>query len=253
MPKETKLVQLKAETEQAFVAYIGGAENAMQQALRQSASSWSDADPDRARQVRQGEVVAQCWSGRKPVRVKDGLIHDWGAAALIPGTTVKLTLKLVQDYDNHKNIYKPEVIDSKLLSRDGDDFKVHLRLLKKKVVTVVLDTYHDVHYAALGSNGWHCRSHTTRIQEVEGAGTPNEEVLPPDSGHGFLWRLYSYWRFQEKEEGVFVECRAISLSRAIPLGLGWLIEPIVQTLPRESLINTLEATRRALRSEESHH
>jgi hypothetical protein len=47
---------------------------------------------------------------------------------------------------------------------------------------------------------------------------------------------------------VFVECRAISLSRNVPLGLGWLIEPIIQKLPRESLINTLAATRHALMS-----
>jgi len=32
----------------------------------------------------------------------------------------------------------------------------------------------------------------------------------------------------------------------VPLGLGWLIEPIIQKLPKESLINTLKATRQAL-------
>jgi hypothetical protein len=82
---------------------------------------------------------------------------------------------------------------------------------------------------------------------VENAGSPKEKVLPPDTGHGFLWRLSSYWRFQEREGGVYVECRAISLTRDVPFGLGWVIEPIIQNLPRESLINTLEATRRALR------
>jgi hypothetical protein len=86
---------------------------------------------------------------------------------------------------------------------------------------------------------------------VEHAGTPRESVLPPDTGNGFLWRLYSYWRFQERKGGVYIECRAISLTRDVPLGLGWIIEPIIQKLPKESLINTLEATRRALHSEES--
>ena len=70
--------------------------------------------------------------------------------------------------------------------------------------------------------------------------------MPPDTGHGFLWRLNSYWRFQQREGGVCVECRAISLTRDVPFGMGWLIEPIIQKLPKESLINTLEATRRAL-------
>ncbi len=176
----------------------------------------------------------------------NGLIHDWIGAALIPNTTIEDTLALIQDYDNHKNIYKPEVIDSRLISHHANNFQIYLRLLKKKIITVVLDTHHDVHYRPLDRTRWICRSYTTRIAEVENAGTPGERVLPPDTGHGFLWRLYSYWRFQERDGGVYVECRAISLTRDVPFGLGWAIEPIIQKLPKESLINTLEATRRAL-------
>ena len=116
----------------------------------------------------------------------------------------------------------------------------------RKIMTVVLDTDHDVHYRPVDERRWICRSHTTRIAEVEGAGTPQERVRPPDAGYGFLWRLNSYWRFQEREDGVYVECRAVSLTRDVPFGLGWVIEPIIQKLPKESLINTLEATRRAL-------
>jgi hypothetical protein len=92
--------------------------------------------------------------------------------------------------------------------------------------------------------------YTTRIAEVENAGRANERVLPPDTGYGFLWHLYSYWRFQERKGGVCIECRAISLTRDMPRGLGWIIEPIIQKLPKESLINILEATRRALQAEE---
>ena len=156
---------------------------------------------------------------------------------------MKDVLALVQNYDNHKNIYKPDVIASKLISRRGNDFQIYLRLLKKKVVTVVLDTDHSVHYRRVNGRRWTCRSHTTRIAEVEDAGTPQERVLPPDTGHGFLWRLNSYWRFEEAEDGVYVECRAVSLTRDVPFGLGWMIEPIIRKLPKESLINTLDATR----------
>jgi alkylation response protein AidB-like acyl-CoA dehydrogenase len=73
-----------------------------------------------------------------------------------------------------------------------------------------------------------------------------QRVLAPDTGHGFLWRLYSYWRFEERGNDVLMECRAISLTRDVPRGLGWMLEPIIQNFPRESLVNTLEATRRAL-------
>ena len=100
----------------------------------------------RARQVRAGEILAQFWSGRGPQQVPKGLIHDWVGAAFVPGTTVEATLLLIQDYDHHQDIYKPEVLASKLMRRRGNDFEIYLRLLKKKFLTVVLDTDHDVHY-----------------------------------------------------------------------------------------------------------
>ena len=263
MAQSANVVQLKPRTLQAFETYIREAEEAMESSLRGRGSFlWSDASPERSQQVRQGQIVAQLWEGDGPVKVPNGLIHDWIGAAFVPEATVEQALALVQNYDNHKNIYKPEVIDSKLISHQGNDYRIFLRLLKKKVITVVLDTDHDVHYSALDEKRWLCRSYTTRIAEVEDSGTPKERVLDPDTGYGFLWRLYSYWKFEEKKgavgapserristrggDGVYIECRAISLTRDIPLGLGWIIEPIIRKLPQESLIHTLDATRRAL-------
>jgi len=247
MAQAANIVQLKPRTLQAFDTYIGDAEAAMEPTLRcEKPFLWSDTNSEIAQQISKGEIPAQFWSGREPLEVPNGLIHDWIGAVLISRATVEQTLALVQDYDHHKNIYKPEVMDSKLISHNGNDFRIFLRLLKKKIITVVLDTDHDVHYLSVDSKRWFCRSHTTRIAEVEDPGTPKEEVLPPDTGYGFLWRLYSYWRFQERDGGMYVECRAVSLTRDIPLGLGWIIEPIIRKLPRESLINTLKATRDAL-------
>ena len=240
-------VQLKPQTLTSFSAYICDAEAAMEQVLADGGPFlWSDVNSERAQQVREGQVVAQFWSGQGPIKVPNGLIHDWIGTSFIPGTTVEEVLALLQDYDHHKNIYKPEVIASRLISHCGNDFQIYLRLLKKKIVTVVLDTDHEVHYRSLDRVHWLCRSYTTRISELEHAGSPKERVLPPDTGSGFLWRLHSYWRFRERKGGAYVECRAISLTRDVPTGLGWIIEPIIQTLPKESLINTLEATRQAL-------
>jgi len=249
MPQTVKPVQLKPQTLEAFEVYIGEAEKAAEQGLRAGGPFlWSDLQDERAQQIRAGKVVAQFWAGRGPVKVPSGLIHDWVSAVSIPGATLESTLALIQDYDNHKNIYQPEVIASRLISHHGNDFQIYLRLLKKKVITVVLDTDHEVHYRSLDRSRCLCRSYTTRIAEVEDAGDSNERVLPPDTGHGFLWRLYSCWRFEERDGGVCAECRAISLTRDVPFGLGWAIEPIIQKLPEESLIKTLEATRRALQA-----
>jgi hypothetical protein len=243
MANTSNPVQLKQETLQSFNVYIHDAEATVEESV------WCDADKARTQYVRQGHVVVEFWSGNGPVKVPHGLIHDWIGAAFIPGTNVEEVLTLVQDYDNHKKIYKPEVIASRLISHHGNDFQIYLRLLKKKILTVVLDTDHAVHYRCLDRTRWTCRSYTTRIAEVEDAGTAKERLLPPDTGRGFLWRLFSYWRFEERGPGVYVECRAISLTRDVPYGLGWVIEPIIQNLPKESLLHTLEATRQALRTE----
>ncbi len=250
MGRVVEPVQLKPETVKAFDDYVLAAEAAMAGTATQATGFlWSDARPERMQQVRKGAIIAEYWGEeklRRPLAVPAGLIHDWVGTVFVPDGTVAQVVALVQDYANHKNIYKPEVIDSGVVSRAGDRFQIYLRLLKKKIITVVLDTWHDVLYSSPGPHRASCVSHSTRILEVEHAGTPREIKSPPDTGFGFLWRLYSYWRFEERDGGVIVECRAISLTRDIPAALAWAINPIVQKLPKESLINTLEATRKAL-------
>jgi hypothetical protein len=249
MLQTANLVMLKPRTLEAFAAYIGSAEEEMEPSLSgRGAFLWSDCSLERVQHMRQGNIVAQLWRGDGPAKIPNGLIHDWVGATLAPNVSIEQVLGLVQNYDNHKYVYHPEVVDSKLVARAGNDFKIFLRLLKKKIITVVLDTDHDVHYSAVEARRWFCRSYTTRIAEVEDAGTEKEHLLEPDTGYGFLWRLYSYWRFDEKKDGngVHIECRAISLTRDIPTGLGWIIEPIIRKLPQESLIHTLDCTRRAL-------
>ena len=247
MVQSATIVQLRPHTLEAFWAYVREAESAMQPSLEGGAPFlWADEKPDRARRVREGNIPARLWSGQLPVHVPEGLIHDWIGAVVIPHTTLEQTLARVQDYNNHKNIYRPDVMDSRLLSRHGNDFTIFLRLLKKKIITVVMDTEHEVHYQRVGDQQWFCRSYTTRCCEVDDAGTPKEKIYPADLGYGFLWRLFSYWRFATDGDAVIVECRAMSLTRDVPLGLGFVIEPIIKNLPRESLVNTLRATRQAL-------
>lgn len=246
MARIVETVELAESTVLAFDAYVREAEAAIGQAGRGEVPFlWSDGSPERMRALRGGKTIAELWAGDRPVKVPDGLIHDWIGATRVCAVSVGDILAVVQDYDNHKTIYKPEVMDSGLIQRAGNDFQIYLRLLEKKVITVILDTYHDVHYFPVNPLRWCCRSFTTRISEVENAGKPGEFHRLPGTGYGFLWRLRSYWRFEEREGGVDVECRAISLTRDIPKGLGWIIEPMVMKLPRDSLRATLEATRKA--------
>jgi hypothetical protein len=239
--------ELKKETLDDFNQYIRITEARIaDETSGRRSFLWTDESPDRRAQVRQGQVVAQFYSGRGPLQVRDGLIHDWIGAVFVPGVTLDKTLALLRDYDNHARIYAPEVMSSRTLEHNQDHYRIYLRLLKKKVITVVLATEHDIQYFRLGRARAHSRSYSTKIAQMENPGEPGERELPAGNDSGFLWRLYSYWRMEERDGGVYLECQAISLTRGIPSGLGWMIEPIIRDLPKESLIKTLEATRRAL-------
>ncbi len=237
---------LKQETVQAFDRYIRATEERLEQQRRTGPFLWVDQSPERLREVRSGKVVIQPWNGNGDIEAPSGLIHDWVGAVFIPGANITQVLAWAQDYNHHKDAYRPEVVDSRLLSRNGNDYKMYMRLFKKKVITVVLDTEHEVRYFQLDPTRWYSRSYTTKISEVENPGKPSERQLPPGDDHGFMWRLNSYWKFQQRDGGVYVECQAISLSRNVPTGLGWLIEPIVRQLPKQSLESTLDSTRKAV-------
>jgi hypothetical protein len=242
--------ELKKETVTAFDSYIRKTESRIaEQVSGERSFLWVDESPQRREMVRQGEVVAQPWNARGDVEVPSGLIHDWIGAVFIPGTTLEKTLALIRNYDIHSTIYQPEVIGSKVLEHDKDHYRVYLRLLKKKVITVVLNTEHDVQYYRLDDLRWYSRSYSTRVTQVDNPGERDEREMPLGRDRGLLWKLDSYWRFEERDGGVYVECQAVSLTRDIPKGLGWLIEPIIRDLPKESLVRTLDATRRALRHE----
>ncbi len=239
--------ELRQESLEDFHQYIRQTEARIaDQVSGKRSFLWTDESRQRLEQVRQGQVAVQLWNGRGPEHVRDGLIHDWIGAIFVPGAPLESALALLQDYNNHYRIYQPEVVASRILEHDGNHYRIYLRLLKKKVITVVLNTEHDVQYYPLDSTRWYSRSYSTKIVQLENPGQSNERELPVGQDGGYLWRLYTYWRFQERDGGVYLECEAISLTRDIPTGLGWLIEPIIRELPRDSLVKTLEATRRSL-------
>ena len=72
------------------------------------------------------------------IPIPDGLVHHWIGAVFIPGVHLGQVLDLVQDYNHHQNIYQPEVVRSRLLEHDGNDYKIYYRLRKKNIITVTL-------------------------------------------------------------------------------------------------------------------
>lgn len=241
--------QLRPETVTAFNQYVQQREMQISRELSGGPFLWIDNLPTLQRGkdyelLRKGEVI----TGHMPAPedVPHGMIHHWIGTVFIPGVTLARTIAFLQDYDDQYKFYAPDVQRSKLLERNGNDFKVFLRLKKTKIVTVILDTTYDVKYVPMTADRATSYSYNTRIAEVENAGKPNESEKPVGDDSGFMWRLSSYWRFLQRDGGVFVQLEAISLTRDIPAGLGWLVKPFVTSIPRESIEFTLGRTRRAL-------
>jgi hypothetical protein len=248
--------ELKQKTIEAYERYVRQATARMERELgHRNPFLWVDtaAEPRRKallEQLRRGEVVIErlheTGADGQALKAPDGLIHHWVGVVFIPGAKLADVLALVQDYDRHQEIYKPDVLRSRTLARAGDDFKIHLRFLKKKVITVVVDTDHDVNYRRISPARAASHSRTTRVLEVENHGKPGERHKPEGNDGGFLWRLDTFWRFDERDGGTYVQCESVSLTRDIPTGLGWIVGPFVNSVPRESLVFTLGTTRTAL-------
>lgn len=238
------ITELKPETVEAFDSYVKAAETRIEQRVSgQRPFLWIDEDPKNRLLTRQGEIVVH-QSDSSGASIPNGLIHDWIGSMFVPGGKLEDVVAVMQDVDRHAAIY-PEVIESKLLMHEGGFVRSRLKLLKKKVLTVVLATEHEAQYRKLDDQRWYVHSYSTKIVQVRDAGTPDERELPVGKDSGFLWRMNAYWRLEQAGDGVFVELVTVSLTRDVPAGLGWLIKPFIRNIPRESLLSTLQATRLA--------
>jgi hypothetical protein len=186
----------------------------------------------------------------KRIDVPGGMIHHWYGSVFLPGVKLDRVLEWVQTYDGREKFY-PEVEESRLLSRQGDHYHIFLRLKRTRVLTAHYATEHDVSFRRHGEGKASSRSIATRIRELDRTGTEEERELPPDRDRGFLWRLNSYWRFEERDGGTVVECESVSLSRSIPDAVVWLVRSFIRSVPRESLESTLLPLRTYLKPEKT--
>lgn len=185
-----------------------------------------------------------------PRTLDSAFVHHWRAAAYVSGSTAAAMLHLLRDYDHLSRYYAPVVISSHLLAVDGGAATIRMRMSQKKLITVVLDSEFRVESALDGNDRGYEFSRSTHIWQVDYPGTVREQRLPEREGDGLLWRLNSYWSFIQWREGLVIECESLSLTRDVPVGLSWLITPIIRDLPRESLEFTIRATEKALRTQE---
>ncbi len=247
---------LQPATIRAFENYVAATEARSGKSLAQADFFWVDELAKQEKEeayerLKSGEVELRHVSGEEAGNssaIPGGMIHDWQGMVFIPGAKLDEVLKLLQDYDHHATYYAPDVEKAKIEAHDGDHFRVFMRFRRKKIVTVVLNTEQEITYYRDSPTRAHSRSSAIRIAEVENAGTPQEKEKPPGNDSGFMWRLETWWRLEERDGGVYVQNEAVSLTRDIPAVLAWMIEPFITSIPKETLEFTLKATREGVRN-----
>src|ERR1700692_2027186 len=254
-----RATELKPDTAAAFDRYVHAMEARMEEDLGRDQFLVVDRLPDARRteayeQLKNGQVYIEAMSareGNRPIKAPMGLIHHWAGVIFIPRATYDEVTEVMRDYDCHEDTYKPQIRKSKLIERNGDESKVYFQFFNHSIVTVILNANFDVRDTRFGSGRFQTVTRSTRIAEVENADSPNEHEKTVGNDHGYMWRLFSYWRIEEKDGGVYVQNESVSLTRTVPALLAFIVNPLVKSIPRNVLIHLLTDTRNAVEKTEA--
>ena len=231
-----------------FNSYVGGVEArlARQHGVREGFLAGGAASGESGMRLRRGELIVEQLTpaGRG---LPGAMLHHWRGTAFAAGATAADFERLMRDFDAYPQRFSPQVVQAKVVTREGDRLQASMRVRQKHVITVVMDTNYDITFGRLDAGRGYSVSRSTRISEIDSPGTGRERVLSASEEHGFLWRLNTYWSYEERDGGLYMQVESVSLTRSIPTGLGWAVRPYVASVPRESLEFTLRAVCNALK------
>jgi len=204
-------------------------------------------DPQSTDRLRRGELIVEKLTPPTGADLPGAMLHHWRGTAFAPGAKAADLERLMKDFSAYSQHFSPQVLQARVIAQQGDWLQATMRVRQRHVITVVMDTAYDITYGRLDAQHGYSISQSTRIDEIDSPGTASERVLSSSEEHGFLWRLNTYWSYEERDGGLYMQVESVTLTRSIPTGLGWVVRPFVESVPRESLEFTLRATCNALR------
>lgn len=239
---------LNSETLAAWNAYIERANADLQRRLRPGRSFlWTFDDGKRAARVHKGEIVVARVSEKNPIPVPSGRVHHWTGAMFLSGVRLGDVMEVTRDYGRYKEFYSPSVIESKLIGRSPAEDRFSMLLMNRALfLQSALEAEYQVTNVTLDDRRAYSVSNTTRLQEIKNFGAPTEQRLPEGEGSGYIWKLFSIVRLEQRDGGVYVEVEVMALSRDIPTALRLLAEPIVRNVSRNALVISLQQTGQAV-------
>jgi hypothetical protein len=232
----------------AFNSYVGEVESRLaQQHQSQNAFLTPTAlTPESDVRLRRGEFIFEQITPSAGEEVSGAILHHWRATAFIAAATSADLTRLMKNLSGYPQRFSPQVLQARVISQRDDHLQVRLRVHQKHIISVVMDQNYDVTFGRLDDKYQYSLSRSTHISEIDSPGTSGERALGPGEEHGFLWRQNTYWSYEERNGGLYMQIESVSLSRSIPSGLGWVVRPFVESVPRESLEFTLRSTCNAL-------
>lgn len=243
------LAEPPAAAASAFNSYVSAVEARLAQQHRSQVSFLASmaSDPENEVRLRRGELIVERLAPSAGAVMPGALLHHWRGTAFAAGAKAADFERVLRDFNSYPQYFSPQVLQAKVLAQDGDHIQALLRVRQRHVITVVMDTAYDVGFGRLDEQRGYSISRSTRISEIDSPDTGAEHALDSSREHGFLWRLNTYWSFEERDGGLYMQIESVSLTRSIPSGLGWVIGPFVESVPRESLEFTLRSACIALR------
>ena len=179
--------ELKPATIAAFERYQRIAESAIESDVATTDHFLRIFRGDSARQreieqqLRQGQVAVErleVTDNARRIDVPDGLLHHWVGAVFVPNVHADAAVSLMQDYDRHSQFFKPNVVRSKTLERDGDRFRVFLRFYFKKVIAVTVNTESTAVFTHHSAERVSSVIRSTKVTEVKTPAPPLSASYP---------------------------------------------------------------------------
>jgi hypothetical protein len=197
--------------------------------------------------LRRGELIVEQLTPSTDAVLPGALLHHWRGTAFAAGAKAADFERLMRDFSAYPQHFYPQVLQARVLTQQDDWLQGSMRVRQRHAITVVMDTTYYITFGRLDVQHGYTISRSTRISEIDSPGTRAEHALNSNEEHGFLWRLNTYWSYEERDDGLYMQIESVSLTRSIPRGLGWAVQPFVESVPRESLEFTLRSTCNALR------
>ena len=196
----------------AFNAYIAKVEARLAQQHRsQNGFVAPPSEGQSDARLRQGELMVEQLTPSTSADLPGAMLHHWQGTAFVDGAKAADFERLMKDFTAYPQHYSPQVIQAKTLSQQGDRFQASMRVRQKHVITVVMDTVYDITFGRLDAQHGCSTSRSTRISEIGSPGSPDERALAPNEEHGFLWRLNTYWSYEERDGGLYMQIESVSL------------------------------------------